>query len=87
MHAFPADDNEDAFCLTGTAEPRDDAAIWDAVTATFLAERGWTEPPADLGTQTLFEFAIGSCLLTRTTGHGDPAPRHTVWRHDGETRR
>ena len=28
----------------------------------------------------LFEFDVETCLLTRTTGHGDPAPAHTVWR-------
>jgi hypothetical protein len=28
----------------------------------------------------LFEFDIERCLYTKTTGHGDPAPRHTVWR-------
>lgn len=86
MHAFPADDNEDAFFLTGRAEPRPEAAIWGSVTATFVAERGWTEPPLGLESQQLFEFVVGSCLLTRTTGHGDPAPMHTVWRHDGDTR-
>jgi len=29
--------------------------------------------------QDLFEFLIERCLLTRTTGHGDPSPRHVVW--------
>jgi hypothetical protein len=24
--------------------------------------------------------ALRSCLLTRTTGHGDPNPAHRVWR-------
>ena len=34
---------------------------------------------ADLVAQTLFEFTVDRVLLTRTTGHGDPAPQHTVW--------
>jgi hypothetical protein len=79
LHAFPADENEDAFYLTGTAEPRPGSAIWDTVTAAFLAERGLAERPPSMGSQRLFEFSIGSCLLTRTDGHGDPAPKHTVW--------
>jgi len=27
----------------------------------------------------LFRFSVDRCLLTRTTGHGDFAPQHTVW--------
>ena len=30
--------------------------------------------------QTIFELLLESALLTRTTGHGDPKPQHTVWR-------
>jgi hypothetical protein len=30
--------------------------------------------------QRLFAFDIESCMLTRTTGHGDPHPTHTIWR-------
>lgn len=79
LHTFPAEGNEDAFYLTGNVERRHGPAIREAVGATFLQERGWTEPPQGFESQQLFEFSIDSCLLTRTTGHGDPAPRHTVW--------
>ena len=36
----------------------------------------------DFSKQTIFELTLESALLTRTTGHGDPAPQHSVWRHD-----
>ena len=80
MHSFPCDDNEDAFMLTGDASRVDDADLRTRLVAQFLAERSqlpMTE--ADLEAQTLFEFSVDRCLLTRTTGHGDPAPQHTVW--------
>jgi hypothetical protein len=28
----------------------------------------------------MFEFQIQAAMLTRTTGHGDPEPRHSIWR-------
>jgi len=80
MHCFPPDDNEDAFYITGTARQVGDRAVWDAVVARFLLERKWSEPPDDLDAQKLFRFDIETCLLTTTTGHGDPHPRHTVRR-------
>ena len=46
----------------------------------FAAERHMSEPPADLSTWQLYAFDIETCLLTQTTGHGDPKPRHTIWR-------
>jgi hypothetical protein len=64
MHAFPADDNEDAL----------------SVTAIYLKERDLSAPPPGFDEHLLFEFLIEGCLLTRTTGHGDPAPVHTVWK-------
>jgi len=39
-----------------------------------------TEPPIELGDWMLFSFDVETCLLTRTTGHGDPAPQPSVWR-------
>ena len=83
MHAFPADDNEDAFSVTGVAEPRTDPTVRDALAAIYLKERDLSAPPPGFDEQLLFEFLIESCLLTRTTGHGDPAPVHTVWKADG----
>lgn len=34
----------------------------------------------DLADQTLFEFDIERCMLTRTIGHGDAHPSHVTWR-------
>ena len=80
MHSFPAENNEDAFYLTGRARPVADDVTRDELGAQFLAERTISEPPPDFHEQELFEFHIDRCMLTRTTGHGDPNPRHTVWR-------
>lgn len=80
MHSFPCPDNEDAFMLTGDARRVDDADLRARLVAQFLAERSQIPMQAeDLATQTLFEFSVDRVLLTRTTGHGDPAPQHTVW--------
>jgi len=78
MHSFPADENEDAFTLAGTVRLTEDDAVWDRLEARYRAERSQpaTTPMDD---QDLFEFVIERCLLTRTTGHGDPSPRHVVW--------
>jgi len=79
MHSFPADDNEDAFSITGSAAEVSDRRAWDEVAARFLAERTWSDPPPGFDEQQLFAFDIETCLLTTTTGHGDPDPTHTVW--------
>lgn len=78
MHSFPADDNEDAFYLTGHAVPVSDPRVVSAAAEQSALERKQPEPP-DVRDWELFAFDIVSCLLTTTTGHGDPAPRHTVW--------
>ena len=80
MHAFPADDNEDAFHLTGIAELQSDPALREALTVRFLDERKQDAPVPGFEEQSLFGFLIDGCLLTRSIGHGDPAPVHTVWR-------
>ena len=88
MHAFPADDNEDAFSLTGIAERQMDPGLREALTMRLLDERKQDAPAPGFEEQTLFGFLIDGCLLTRTVGHGDPAPVHTVWRTDmGRARR
>jgi hypothetical protein len=80
IHSFPRPDNEDAFYCAGTVEKVEDAAIRHRIGRQFVEERPLfpvsLPPEQDL----LFEFDIETCLLTRTTGHGDPAPAHTVWR-------
>jgi hypothetical protein len=82
MHSFPCDDNEDAFYITGRAERSDDADIREQVTRQFVGERSFEIPPAGLQGQDVIEFRIERCLLTRTTGHGDPDPQHTIWKAD-----
>jgi hypothetical protein len=80
LHSFPCPGNEDAFSTSGVADLVTDAAIRAEVANQFVAERlqSAVAPPADH--DLLFEFAVDSCLLTRTQGHGDPAPVHQVWR-------
>ncbi|HEY7659949.1 MAG TPA: pyridoxamine 5'-phosphate oxidase [Actinomycetota bacterium] len=79
LHSFPVERNEDAFSLTGRAAPTSDGAAVEALAAQFAVERNMPEPPAEIGSWELFVFDVDSVLLTRTTGHGDPAPNHTVW--------
>jgi hypothetical protein len=80
LHSFPCPQNEDAFYLVGHAEARSDPHLRDAAASLFLAERHMAGPPPGFEDQELFELLIERCLLTRTTGHGDPTPEHTVWR-------
>lgn len=85
LHSFPADENEDAFYLVGRAEPVEDDDTTRALARQFAAERHRSEPPAELATWELFALDIEASLLTRTTGHGDPTPRHTIWHAPAET--
>lgn len=82
LHCFPPANNEDAFYITGRAEARPDPSDRAVVDAVFWKERGQDEPPAQAGHNALFEFFIERCLLTRTTGHGDWNPQHTIWHAD-----
>jgi len=49
----------------------------------FVRERARFSVPAPAADHDLVEFDIERFLLTRTAGHGDPAPRHTVWHAPG----
>lgn len=80
MHCFPPAANEDAFYITGRAEHRTDATLRENVRAVFWQERGVTEPPPQSDEQQLFEFLVESCLYTKTSGHGDWNPQHTIWK-------
>ena len=78
MHSFPADENEDAFMVAGTARVMEQGAVRDRLEARYRDER--SQPATTMmEDQELFEFTIERCLLTRTTGHGDPSPVHLVW--------
>jgi hypothetical protein len=83
MHSFPLDDNEDAFYLSGVASHVRDPAIRDGLAGQFAEERGGSAMPAPDAEQHLFEFQVQVAMLTRTTGHGDLRPQHTIWRAAG----
>lgn len=83
MHSFPLPDNEDGFYLTGRAAPVEDDETRERIVKQFLDERqaiGLTRE--QVSDQRPFEFAIATAMLTRTKGHGDPDPRHTIWHAD-----
>ena len=80
MHSFPADDNEDAFSLRGRARPAEYPETRRALERQFREERKLSELPDGFEEQELFVFGIEGCLHTITKGHGDPVPRHRVWR-------
>jgi hypothetical protein len=82
MHAFPPERDEDAFYLTGTAVVWSDTGLRERAAAVFFEERHWNGPPPGFDEQELFEFRVTTCLLTRTSGHGDHAPHHITWRCD-----
>jgi hypothetical protein len=80
LHTFAAEDNEDAFYMTGSVIPAENAAIRAEIEQQFRDERSSLDLREDaLREQGAFEFMISTCLLTRTTGHGDPRPRHLKW--------
>jgi hypothetical protein len=83
LHSFPTDGNEDAFYLSGLAAPVRDEQLVASAAAQFLSERGLANEPPGFSDGEFFEFRIGRCLLTRTTGHGDWNPRHERWAADG----
>jgi hypothetical protein len=80
MHSFPCEDNEDALHISGTAQLVVDTALRDSLGRQFVAERTQFAAALPAADDALFAFDIDACLLTRTTGHGDPAPNHRVWR-------
>jgi hypothetical protein len=79
MHSFPTQDNEDAFYLTGEARRIVDEGFFARAAAQFFAERGYEGEPDGFSDGWFYEFGVGRCLLTRTTGRDDWHPRHTVW--------
>jgi hypothetical protein len=80
LHSFPVPVNEDAFYLTGTASRVADAELAGRASAQFQAERKYPAEPPEFATGIFYEFLVGHCLLTRTTGHDDWTPQHSTWR-------
>jgi hypothetical protein len=80
LHSFPCPDSEDAFSCSGRAELVTGDALRHPLAKLFAAERADLGVPVPAAADRLFRFRLDRALLTRTTGHGDPAPRHTVWR-------
>jgi hypothetical protein len=83
LHCYPPAENEDAFYVSGHAELVKDETFVEAARRRYLEEREWASAPDGFGNQELFEFFIENCLLTRTTGHGDPHPQHRTWKARG----
>ena len=79
LHCYPPPDNEDAFYISGRAAEVGDPDVRGRLADQFVAEREQFHVPAPAHADALFEFMIERCLLTRTTGHGDPLPQHEVW--------
>jgi hypothetical protein len=80
VHSFPTPHNEDAFSVTGLASVVEDAALRRVLGEQFVGERQSIGVPLPADDDLLVTFAIDSCLLTRTSGFGDFAPHHEVWR-------
>lgn len=79
LHSFPCPDNEDAFYCTGRAHVVEDEDTRQALAHLFVSERSALGVAAPCPADHLFSFGVERCLVTRTTGHGDTRPQHTVW--------
>ncbi len=69
---FPCEDDEDAFSCSGITRLVADTGLRSELGAPFVAARVRFFVPAPSHEDALFEFLLGSCLPTRSTGHGDP---------------
>src|SRR5262245_44893404 len=78
LHSFPATVEADAFYVTGHVSFPVDHSLRRSVAAAFLAERGLSGPPPGFTRQTLVEFLVESCVLSRdgsyVTWASSPAP-------------
>lgn len=79
MHSFPLEDNENAFYLSGAASLVPHPQTRLRLARQFADERSDLAVPPPDEEQHLFEFQVQTAMLTRTTGHGDPHPQHTIW--------
>src|SRR5262249_37595703 len=58
LHSFPTDDNEDAFVVSGRAEPRGDAGLRRRCGETWMQERKLDAEPPGFDQEQLFEVLI-----------------------------
>jgi hypothetical protein len=79
LHSYPLPHNEDVFYLTGQARVDENPESRRKAESIYFDERNGAEAPAGFDEQALVQFFIESCLLTRTSGHGDAHPEHTIW--------
>ena len=80
LHSFPADENEDAFYASGRAVLVSDPQLRDDLADRYVRERKSLHITREaLSDDVPFEFDISTCLVTRTEGHGDGAPKHAIW--------
>jgi len=80
LHSFPADDNEDAFSVSGRASAVTDPSLRSELAQAYIRERpSLPSQESTLAESVAFEFDVETCMLTRTDRHGDPSPRHTIW--------
>ncbi len=79
LHSFPTPDDEDAFYATGRAVEVHDEGVRARLSEQFVAERAQFSVPAPEDDHALFELRLDRVMVTRTGGHGDGAPTHTVW--------
>jgi hypothetical protein len=82
LHSYPRPTDEDAFYITGRVVLVPDETRRHELWAAYAGDENRQGDVNEIGLerQTIFELLIESALLTRTTGHGDPAPQHTIWR-------
>ena len=79
LHTIPLERNEDAFYLTGVATHIGNDDLRERLGRQFADERAGLNVPPPGPEQDLFELYVETAVLTRTSGHGDPDPQHTVW--------
>lgn len=93
LHSELTPRNEDAFYVTGRIRVIDNPEVRRKLEEAYVAERpnlSFSDSVTGeiregllaehLEGQTAVEFLIETCLLTRTKGHGDFKPQHTVWK-------
>jgi hypothetical protein len=81
VHAFPPDEVDDEFVVTGRSQPVDDPDRVMRVAAAYRKPDGTQMPVQE--DDRLFEFGIETALLARYRYRGDWPPAYTRWR-EGE---